>query len=156
LTIHFKVGNSRIVPVRLLLLAVLSLAFVTGCGEAAGTIPVKGKVTLKGAPAPDGTLVTFWPVGGEGETASGRVKGGEYELFSGNKGNVGAKPGKYKVVFTEGTSPDMKAYENMNAPKKGEAPGTGTGTFPKEYGSADTSPMEKEVASGGNFDLAVP
>ena len=141
---------------RLLLLAVLSFAFVAGCDAASGNISVKGKVTLKGAPAADGTLVTFWPVGGQGETASGRVKGGEYELFSGNKGTVGAKPGKYKVVFTAAASTDTSAYEKSSKPKKGDAPGAGTGTFPKEYGSADTTPLEKEVASGGNFDLAVP
>ncbi len=141
---------------RQLALAVVVLTFIAGCQPSAGTVPVKGKVTLKGAPAPDGTMITFWPVGG-GETATGKVKSGEYELFSGVKGDVGAKPGKYKVVLAEGSAPDKGAYEAMKAPKKGEAPGATTGSFPKEYGSAETTPLEKEVASGGgNIDIEVP
>ncbi|MBN8603687.1 MAG: hypothetical protein J0M26_21910 [Planctomycetes bacterium] len=140
---------------RLLALAALCLTFIAGCQPSAGTIPVKGKLTLKGAPAPEGTLVSFVPVGG-GETATGKVKAGEYELFSGVRGDVGAKPGKYKVVIAAGTSPDMGAYENMKKPKKDEAPGSSTGDFPKEYATAETSPLEKEVASGANYDIDIP
>lgn len=123
------------------------LVFTVGCGGT-GNVPVKGKVTLKGAPAPKGTMITFWPAGG-GETATGVCdESGTYELFSGVKGDTGAKPGKYKVVLTEGASSDNDAYKNMKTPKKGEAPGTGTGLFPKEYGAAETTPLEKEVAGG--------
>ncbi len=144
-------------------LAILAIAlvFFVGCGPSAGTAPVKGKVTLKGAPAPDGTMVTFWPVGG-GETATGKVKGGEYELFSGVKGDVGAKPGKYKVVLAEGSSgdastPDKGAYQSQGAPKKGDVPGASTGKFPTEYGTAESTPLEKEVKSGSNtIDIEVP
>lgn len=140
---------------RLLALAALCLTFIAGCQPSAGTIPVKGKLSLKGAPAPEGTMVSFVPVGG-GETATGKVKGGEFELFSGVRGDVGAKPGKYKVVIAAGTSPDMAAYENMKKPKKDEAPGATTGEFPKEYATAETSPLEKEVASGANYDIDIP
>ncbi len=123
------------------------LVFTVGCGGN-GNVAVKGKVTLKGAAAPKGTKITFWPVGA-GETASGVCdESGAYELFSGVKGDVGAKPGKYKVVLAEGAPSGNAAYENMKTPKKGEAPGVGTGVFPKEYGAAETTPLEKEVASG--------
>ncbi len=141
---------------RQLALAALILTFIAGCQPSAGTAPVKGKVTLKGAPAPEGTMITFVPVG-EGATATGKVKNGEYELFSGIKGDVGAKPGTYKVVIAAGSAPDQSAYEAMKGPKKGEAPGASTGTFPKEYGAAETTPLEKEVASGSNsIDIEVP
>lgn len=141
---------------RLLALAALVLTFIAGCQPSSGTVSVKGKVTLKGSPAPEGTMITFVPVGG-GETATGKVKNGEYELFSGIKGDVGAKPGKYKVVIAAGSAPDQGAYEAMKGPKKGEAPGSSTGTFPKEYGAAETTPLEKEVASSSNtIDIEVP
>ena len=141
---------------RQLAVALLALTFFVGCQPSSGTVPVKGKLTLKGSPAPDGTMVTFWPVGG-GETATGKVKGGEYELFSGVKGDVGAKPGKYKVVISAGSAPSEAAYESMKAPKKGEAPGSSTGGFPKEYGAAETTPLEKDVASGANtIDIDIP
>lgn len=141
---------------RQLALAVLVCSLVAGCQPAAGTVPVKGKVTLKGAAAPDGTLVTFSPIGEGGETASGRVQGGQYELFTGNRGDVGAKPGKYKVSLTGGSTMGESDYSNT-ASKKGQIPGSGSGEFPKEYSSAETTPLEKEVTSGSNtIDIEVP
>lgn len=137
----------------------LILLVAVGCTPSAGTVPVKGKVTLKGAPAPEGTLITFTPVGA-GESATGRVKaGGEYELFTGVRGDAGAKPGKYKVVIVGGTPMDQSAYQSMKPQKPGQgaAPGQASGDFPKEYASADTTPLEKEVTSGSNtIDIEVP
>lgn len=140
---------------RLLALAALCLTFIAGCQPSAGTIPVKGKLSLKGAPAPEGTMISFVPIGG-GETASGKVKGGEFELFSGVRGDVGAKPGKYKVVIAAGSAPDKDAYSGSKAGKNSEAPGASTGGIPKEYLAAETTPLEKEVASGANYDIDIP
>jgi len=135
--------------VRQLALITLILAFIAGCQPSSGTVPVKGKVTLKGAPVADGTLVTFWPIG-TGETASGRVQSGEYELFSGNRGDVGAKPGKYKVVLTSGTSMQQSDYSKTTSSTQAKAPTAGGGEIPKQYTAAETTTLEKEVTSGSN------
>lgn len=142
---------------RQLALAALVLASVVGCQPSAGTVPVKGKVTVKGAPAPDGTLVTFSPVGTGGETASGRVQSGQYELFSGNRGDVGAKPGKYKVSLTAGASMQQGDYSKTTTSTNTKAPTVGNGDIPKEYTSAETTTLEKEVTSGSNtIDIEIP
>jgi len=139
-------------------LALVALIFtcVLGCQPSAGTVPVKGKVTLKGSPAPDGTLITFTPIG-EGETASGRVQSGQYELFSGNRGDVGAKPGKYKVVLTGGQSMQQGDYSKTSSAKNAQAPSAAGGGIAKEYTAAETTPLEKEVTSGSNtIDIEIP
>ena len=68
--------------------AVLGLLVVSGCGPSAPTfVKVQGKITMDGQPI-DGAVVTYIPVGGKGEQASGRTSSdGVYQLTTRNTGD---------------------------------------------------------------------
>lgn len=124
-----------------------SLFLVAGCGGSSGFTEVTGTVTIKGQPAPEGTGVTFSPVPGSAPDllmATGRLDAqGKFQLFSGNEGTIGAKPGKYKVVLSP--KPNEGAYmQNSGA----APPKIDLGPIPKEYVSPDSSPKEVEVTAG--------
>ncbi len=129
---------------------VIALAFVvpvsmTSCGgptEKQVTVhPVSGKVTFKGEPA-EGAQVILHP---KGHTlpdrtvptaradASGAFKIGSY------KAGDGAPPGDYVVTVV---------WKKVVASEGGAGPGPNV--LPKEYASADTSPVQLTVKDGSN------
>lgn len=124
-----------------------SLLSVAGCGGSSGFTEVTGTVTIKGQPAPEGTGVTFSPVAGSAPdllTATGRVDAqGKFQLFSGNEGTIGAKPGKYKVFLSPKPNDGAYMQGGGTAPPKIDL-----GGIPKEFSSPDTSPKEVEVTAG--------
>jgi hypothetical protein len=124
------------------------VAFLVGCGTgSSGAYPVTGKITIKGQPAKD-VLLTFAPVGPQGEPATGVVNAdGTYSLFTGIKGDAGALPGKYKVVITADLSKVNMAAAYSGAKGPPQAPASPAG---KEYESAQTSPKEVEVQAQSN------
>lgn len=134
--------------VKLFGVAVLGLS-ILGCGGGGeATYPVKGKVTFGGQPALSMTRVHFAPVDPAGETATGIVDtAGNYEVFSGSDGRVGARPGKYKVYFTYVSSSTdyMSNRGNSKAAPKQE-----DGGIPKAFGSLATTTKEVDVTSGDN------
>ena len=68
---------------------------LAGCGGGSRTVPVRGTVTFKGKPVPNGT-VTFIP--DSGPHATGEIgPDGSYTLTTYKTGD-GAVPGSYKVV----------------------------------------------------------
>lgn len=100
---------------------VFSLAIVvgliTGCGSGGqGLAPVKGKVTYKGKPVPNGT-VNFNPVDTGKPSASGKIQpDGTYtlETYVGTRPSPGAIIGAHKVVIVamqdqEGLLPEQRA-----------------------------------------------
>lgn len=97
--------------------AVLSVALTSGCSSGAnGLAIVKGKVTYKGKPVPNGT-VNFNPVDGNKPSASGKIQpDGSYtlETFLGSRPSPGAVIGQHKVVIVamqdqEGILPEQRA-----------------------------------------------
>jgi len=124
-----------------------SIFSITGCGGGGGFSDVTGTVTIKGQPAPEGTGVTFSPVAGSAPdlmTATGRLDAqGKFQLFSGNEGTIGAKPGKYKVFLSPKPNDGAYMQGGGSAPPKVDL-----GPIPKEFASPDTSPKEVEVTAG--------
>jgi hypothetical protein len=122
-------------------------ASLPGCGGASGpTGTINGKITINGAPAPTGTIVTF---ASQENARTGTV--GSDGTFT-----VMAMPvGTYRVSFapapSESFSEDpkqamMKAVENR---EKGvtEKP---TDQIPAKYLSIETSGVSYEVKEGNN------
>jgi hypothetical protein len=139
---------------------------MAGCGAGGPACqPTTGKLTI-GGQVPSGVQVSLYPVSGNGPIASGNVDAatGQFTLTTagrvGKPAGQGAVAGKYKVVLSAGggsggPSPEemMKQYSNVGANK---APATPKASFPKEFGSASTSPKEVEIKSGPNtLDLAL-
>jgi len=95
----------------------LALCTVPGCGgRSNGLAVVKGKVTYRGKPVPNGT-VNFNPVNGNKPSASGRIQpDGSYtlETFLGSRPSIGAVIGSHKVIIVamqdqEGILPEQRA-----------------------------------------------
>ncbi len=72
-----------------LALAVCCVAFA-GCAPKDGLVPVKGTITLDGAPIEKGTI-NFAPKGGPGTAAGGAIVNGKYEAR--------VSPGKMAVTI---------------------------------------------------------
>jgi hypothetical protein len=131
--------------------AALSIAAVTGCGGERivnpETVPVRGKVSYKGAPVPKGT-VTFEP--DQGQAAVGEIQpDGTYQLSTFNPGD-GAVPGHHRVRIVANTADPTKI--------PGSSPGwtPPKDLVPKKYDSVGTSGLEATVAKDSkeiNFDL---
>ena len=141
-------------------LVAAGVMFISGCGPAGPSFqPVGGKLTVEGK-TPSGVQISFYPVSGKGPIASGTVDAatGRYDLTSsggvGKAAGKGAVAGKYKVVLNAGGGAGGAAgsAEAMKAQYGGggKAPTVPKASFPKEYGSASTSPKEVEVKSGAN------
>ena len=116
------------------LVVVLSLA---GCGPEFPLAEVSGKVTCKGKPLPEGTVL-FVPQGGPA-AASVLAADGSYRLLSRKPGD-GALIGRHKVAIIP--PPHGKI---ANAPK-----------VPPKYRDPETSGLVAEVKKGENildFDL---
>lgn len=75
----------------------LACLLTFGCTEGMKTAPVKGKLTYKGKPVPNGTI-TFIPEG-NGPSATGEIQSdGSYELTTYKSGD-GAVLGKHTVMI---------------------------------------------------------
>jgi hypothetical protein len=95
----------------------LALCTAAGCGSRSnGLAVVKGKVTYKGKPVPNGT-VNFNPVNGNKPSATGKIQpDGSYtlETFLGSRPSAGAVIGSHKVIIVamqdqEGILPEQRA-----------------------------------------------
>src|SRR5262245_46771168 len=118
------------IPATPMILAALAFLPGPGCGSGAGaqaapTVPVKGKVTFKGQPVTQGTVV-FEPDGGR--EAHGEIQpDGSFMLTTFNKDD-GAVPGTHRVAVT-------------GAVKSKPA-------FPLKYKNPSSSKVEVEVTDG--------
>jgi hypothetical protein len=130
-----------------LVLGLLPLV-LTGCttDEVGRTVPVRGKVTVKGQPLKRGS-VAFWPDDAKGNktpfTAAGQInEDGTYELST--KSKPGAPPGAYKVTVTAQTEVDSTNPEKAKS------------LVPPIYTTKEKTPLAREVvenAAAGTYDL---
>ena len=143
------------------MLAVFLVACLTGCpsDDIGATISVAGKVTIDDKPLENGG-VAFFPIESKGNKTkagvSGIVKSGEYTVSSGtaSANRSGAPPGWYKVTIvpSAGMGPMTTEVTKEKADLK---LGGGSKATPiaEKFKNAETTPLEVEVKSGGNYDL---
>ena len=72
--------------------------FIAGCGGDTH-FPVKGNLTLDGAPLVDATI-SFVPQGGKGTPAIGRTDNGGSYVINVSSDQLGMEPGEYSVRIT--------------------------------------------------------
>lgn len=143
-----------------------------GCEPAsklAKPIPVSGKVTINGQPAAN-VIVTFTAENDLGSSCTGTTGAdGKFQLTS-DKLNDGARPGVYKVVFTDnsdaGASPPAETYSGTPDPKSdvyqkmmkkgGTTAAPKESRFPAIYSAPQTTPISKKVEVGSQeFDFEI-
>lgn len=123
---------------------VLFLALATGCGKGPKTAVVRGTVTYKGKPVPNGT-VNFVPA--SGPSATGEIgSDGSFQLTTFRKGD-GAVLGEHKVVIVamQKNDPNVEAFTPLPPP-----------IVPIKYTSLATTDLKAEVKDQENtinFDL---
>jgi hypothetical protein len=136
---------------RRLSLVVLLAAALTGCGGN-GTTPVKGVVTLEGAPLP-GATVLFMPDGdGRGRPASGFTSSdGVFQLTT-YRPDDGALPGQYRVLIRKTAPARDPAAAERSALDRALAkyadktqPKAKTSTVPGQYANFETTPLRCTV-----------
>ncbi len=124
---------------------------VLGCGSGGFSGPtgtVTGKVTLDGAPVPQGCVVSF--VSPAGFTASATVGAdGSYTLRSGDKADIPAA--NYKVAVAQPAA-DMSGadYDKYMSAEGGQAAAAPAATIPAKYQTVDASGLSYDVKEGPN------
>lgn len=118
----------------------LLVCLLFGCGVAGPkTAIVKGTVTFKGKPVPNGT-VTFVPA--SGHHATGEIRpDGSYTLTSFRPGD-GAVPGTYKVIVV--------AMQDMTGRLPEDRTPLPPPIVPNKYTSIATTDLTVEVKEGEN------
>ena len=147
-----------------LFLGLAIVAGISGCApavEVAILFPVKGRVTLNGAPLTGCRLVLI-PVkadpGADDGYAGVLNDKGEFELSS-LKGKVGAAAGQYKVTFQLAAVEDVNSEASRQAAMKAmmsgaKQPEAKEAPYPAEYASYNTSTKEVEISRESN-DLLI-
>ena len=115
--------------------------FLPGCGsDRFKTATVRGKVTYKGKPVPNGTI-NFMPA--SGPSASGEIqRDGSYTLTTYRSGD-GAAPGSYTVVIVAMADMSGKLPENRNP--------LPPSIVPDKYTNVATSPLRAGVKDQENI-----
>jgi hypothetical protein len=138
-------------PAAVALFLTASFCLTAGCGSSSqGLALVKGKVTYKGKPVPNGTI-NFLPTNGNKPSASGEIQSdGSYSLktFVSNRPSDGAVVGQHKVVIV--------AMVDMASRLPEERIPLPPPIVPVKYTSPATSDLTAEVENKENmidFDL---
>jgi len=133
------------------LLFVVAVGVIGGCGGSSqGLAVVKGKVTYKGKPVPNGT-VNFNPVDGNKPSASGKIQpDGSYamETYLGSRPSPGAVIGSHKVIIVA-----MQDQEGILPEQRAALPPP---IVPSKYTHPNTTDLTAEVEKKENvidFDL---
>src|SRR5262245_21976609 len=126
--------------------ALILVALLVGCGgDRPRTAVVQGKVTFRGKPVPNGTIL-FHPA--SGPTAQGEIRpDGTYRLTTFREGD-GAVLGKHKVVIV--------AMQDTGGRLPEERTPLPPPIIPEKYTSIGTSDLRADVKEGENtldFDL---
>jgi hypothetical protein len=136
----------------LMLIGLISLASLSGCGRRIPTIvPVKGTVLLNGQPLPK-AVVKFQPqkddLRSEFYSFAETDENGQFALTCGYNDKPGAVVGQHVVLITESPEPkelrrsrDPREHENYRA-KLGNRP------IPPRYSSIQESPLKIDIKEG--------
>jgi hypothetical protein len=134
---------------------VLVSGLFVGCSDPdGGRFAVSGKIKLKGAPIPDGTIVLFEPLENQDTAGNVTVSAGEYSIPR----PYGLKPGKYLVRITAG---DGKTAVNPLRSDQPPGPTSSTNIISKDLVPADwnvNSQHQISVTKDGpnKFDFDIP
>lgn len=123
-----------------LLSAVLLAEAIAGCGsEGIATHPVKGKLLVKGQPAP-GAFVVFHPLSKEAtdRPTAQVVADGSFQVTTANP-NDGAPEGDYAVT--------VEWWKLVQSDGGAVA---GPNVIPNQYGKAESTPLRVTVKQGEN------
>lgn len=130
----------------------IALPFMVGCGDSATSlgklVPVKGKVTYHGEPAPAGCVITFIHTERNFPASAEIAADGSYTLLFNGKPEV--PMGTYKVSVTSPAAAAAEAAADPSNPEAykammlkppmskggGQAP---VATIPKKYATPETS-----------------
>ncbi len=134
------------------------LALVVGCGAGGSALyPVKGRVLLQGKPIKvkqnETAFVEFHPdvaAGNQAKTISNGVvdANGNYEMKTGESSGVPAGSWLITVTYQVAADANAKDADLYVEPRS---------LIDIKYDSAETTPLKREVKSGGagDFDLTV-
>jgi hypothetical protein len=132
------------------LMALLLLITVAGCGPRSDRLAISGEVTLNGVPLDAGSI-RFSSVPGEKLYATGAmVKDGDYRIPQAK----GLPPGRYRVEIN---SPDLKAIPVATRPAPGEplGPPTAPERIPPEYNTNSTQTVEVTAGEDNQFKFDI-
>lgn len=137
-----------------------------GCGPSSSSpdwpdpVAVTGKVTYKGKPLENGTVIFIPEASTKGKGGSGLINAsGEYKaesIWSGKETKEGLIPGKYKVAFSRFIKPDGSVW--VAEPNSAEGPASvgAREELPLELSDPGQSTQTIDVDSSKsthNFDL---
>jgi hypothetical protein len=132
------------------LCSIVPLLAAAGCADPyAGMTEITGRVTLKGEPLKDGSII-FEPLEKQGTQSGCQIIHGDYKVPRQN----GLKPGKYRVRITAGDGKTPAREEEAGAPG-GSTNIVSWDLVPEDWNTK--SKQEVEVKAGGantfNFDI---
>ena len=119
---------------------------LSGCGggeEGPETVTVTGKVTIDGAPVPDGEVIFRPADGGAGRTDAATIKGGEYTMES----TLGSKRVEIRAMR------NVEGADTSNL-ETGESGGSVEQYIPEQYNDKSTLTADiSESSSPLDFSL---
>lgn len=133
--------NNKLLGRGLAVVGLLLSMLLAGCGGAAATGDVSGKVLFQGKPLPSGRIA-FLCEGGDKPVVTGMIKDGAYTV---EKAAVG--PAKVTVETFQSRS-DVKPPPGMNPLPGGDSPAGPYVPIPQKYRAADTSGLAYTVVKG--------
>lgn len=131
-----------------MLVVLIALGGLVGCGKAHGRQEITGEVKLKGLPLDDG-VIQFAPVEGQATGDGAQIVQGKYRIPL----DKGLSPGKYRVTIYGGNGTSGAGDATPDRPKGSFK--VGKERIPPEYN--ERSKVVKEVTESGpnvfDFDI---
>jgi hypothetical protein len=143
------ISSSPIMSTSILRLALLAASLVlAGCGPHTDRQPVKGKITLDGAPI-DGGVIRFSSIGEMKISSGAAVNGGLYSIPA----EKGLPPGTYRIAIS---APDMSGKMISARTPDGKPAGMAPAErVPDEYNSDSKRTVEVVAAGDNHFDFDI-
>jgi hypothetical protein len=132
-----------------ILLCVIALGTLSGCGDPRQRQEITGEVKLKGQLIEQG-IIHFDPLDGQQTGEGATIAKGKYQIPR----DKGLSPGKYKVIIYAGNGTSGVGDASPDSPNAGKK--QAKERVPPEYN--DKSKIVAEVTNGGpnKFDYDIP
>lgn len=143
----------------LVVVTLLGFSFLVGCGGSSNKVSLSGSVTLKGKPIPDGAVILFEPVEGQGAPARSVTVDGNFKISAAN----GLAPGMYIVRVSTGNEPAAApppdtdkplGYSGNNIPG-GPKTDPNKPVVPPEWNEKSKQQVEVTAAGPNKFELNI-